>query len=247
MKQGSCDNQKMRTRGTVTANITGSWINVNPPGSEHMAQLPHTHLNKRASVACVYYVNTGDSEHPAGERGDPNRNGVADGAKAGTFFYDESSGAPKSFNPASSGVLVFPGWLSHRQDMHMARGTRMTVAVNFDVQFYPDNETPKTGAAKPAPTQTYPRQESQPRSSPILRFQAATKTPILPAVLADMKGTVGPEKRMGVQKTRPTEKMEEQKEPRKDRSGSIKDLEEEKGTVNTKVASQKRSFTYIYQ
>jgi hypothetical protein len=62
-----------------------------------------------------------------------------------------------------------------------------------------------------------------------------------------MKGTAGPEKRKRVQNKRSTEKMEEQKEPRKDRSGSIKDLEEEKSTASTKVASQKRSFTYIYQ
>lgn len=132
-------------RGTVRANITGSWINLGPPGMEHAAQLAHHHLNKKAHVSVVYYVKTGDATSPAPsqEQGPAERASVNNSepegnpSSAGTWFFSEAHGEPLLFRPAVSGVLVFPGWLSHRMDSHWGPEARITVAANLFVEHVP--------------------------------------------------------------------------------------------------------------
>jgi len=158
-------------RGRVQINITGSWINVSPPGYDHSAQLAHHHLNKKATVALVYYVNTGDDPLPIPPPRAAGEDGVSGGAAAvpattrenspahaGTYFFSEAHGEPILQRPSASGVLVFPGWLSHRMDQHWGEGFRITVAVNMAVEFHPANGN-----------------EGASGGSPPLRFETATK------------------------------------------------------------------------
>ncbi len=99
------------------------WANVNPPGGYNEL---HHHASRNWHWSACYYVELGDI--PADAAG-----GALIFEERGTGLIPAGSRSPRTcrFVPSEGQVVIFPSWLHHRVEPHLAGDDRISIAFNL--------------------------------------------------------------------------------------------------------------------